>query len=378
VPPTGTIMLTWRLSVMLVVSVLPAAAAAQLPLRDVRSYGAAEHTDESIRWVTVSDRGRVVIGQSKTHRQFFYDPEGTLLGSFGRAGSGPGEFMLPMGAGWIADTLWVADMQHLSVTLISPSRTLLRSFRWPATFTGAVPVGTRPTPMSGFPRSISVDRSMTVALSLSELQAGQSGASMIRGVTLVGIDSSGEVLRTVGRVPTRFCPDAPGALPIDILLCGSEFPSFSPNGTVFATLADMPRSSGNRRSVRLTLSSYTGTEIFHQDISGTALPVPDSTRERMFQRLSRANAQARAYTDVLRGARLPYGIRVIAGSDSSAWVEMYAPSGREWHVFNGRGRKVAVVTARPTDEVAVVFTDRAFAIRRDPDTGVEEVVLLRW
>jgi hypothetical protein len=57
---------------------------------------------------------------------------------------------------------------------------------------------------------------------------------------------------------------------------------------------------------------------------------------------------------------------------------MYAPSGREWHVVNGRGRKVAVVTARPTDEVAVVFTDRAFAIRRDPDTGVEEVVLLRW
>ena len=101
-------------------------------------------------------------------------------------------------------------------------------------------------------------------------------------------------------------------------------------------------------------------------------------RERLYQRLSRANSQAREYTDVLRGARLPLGIRVIAGSDSSAWVEMHSSRGKEWRVFDRRGAEVAVVSARPTDQVAVVYRDRAYAIRRDPDTGVEEVVLLRW
>ena len=103
-------MSAWRYTLMLALSAVPPVAAAQEPLRDVRSYGAAEFSDESIRWVTVSDRGRVVIAQDKTNRLYFYAPEGNVLGTFGRSGDGPGEFRLPLGEGWVGDTLWVNDM----------------------------------------------------------------------------------------------------------------------------------------------------------------------------------------------------------------------------------------------------------------------------
>jgi hypothetical protein len=42
--------------------------------------------------VRVSARGRIALGQSQDHQIIFFDSAGKRLGSYGRMGTGPGEF----------------------------------------------------------------------------------------------------------------------------------------------------------------------------------------------------------------------------------------------------------------------------------------------
>jgi len=56
-----------------------------------------------------------------------YDVRGRLLNRFGRKGSGPGEFQLPVRAGWFADSLWIYDDGLRRVQLFDRTGTFVRS-----------------------------------------------------------------------------------------------------------------------------------------------------------------------------------------------------------------------------------------------------------
>ena len=79
-----------------------------------------------VEWVGVSPRGTLALFQGQDATVRFFDPEGNLLGSVGRRGSGPGEFESLIRGGWVGDTLWVSDLQLSRITLISPDLEFVR------------------------------------------------------------------------------------------------------------------------------------------------------------------------------------------------------------------------------------------------------------
>jgi len=83
--------------------------------------------------------GRVYVIQSMLSAVSIFEPDGTPDGILGRAGGGPGEFsMFPHSLGWMADTLWVADVAQ--VHFYSRDGSALRTvrFRTPVPEEGSV------------------------------------------------------------------------------------------------------------------------------------------------------------------------------------------------------------------------------------------------
>jgi len=84
-----------------------------------------------ITWMGVSSEGTIAVVQWQDELVRFFDASGEDLGAVGGQGEGPGEFMRPVRAGWIQDTLWVSDTQLGRVVAISPDLEVLRTVRNP-------------------------------------------------------------------------------------------------------------------------------------------------------------------------------------------------------------------------------------------------------
>jgi hypothetical protein len=130
--------------------------------------------------------------------------------------------------------------------------------------------------------------------------------------------------------------------------------------------------------VRIVLRSIDGKEIFSRTITGYLTPVPSDVADSLYTRLKDRNPDARGIANQLRGVSYPLARGLLVGTDSSVWVEMNSSNGPQWLILDSRGRDLRTVTVNKTDEVMVVFRDHAFAARRDPDTGDEALVQLRW
>ena len=99
--------------------------------------GSVDDPDYSLTWfrtLAVGETGRIytVHGQEQLVRVF--EPDGTLFGTIGGRGDGPGEFQNVGTIGWVADTLWILDYSLYRFNLFSPEGEFYYSF--------AVPFGT--------------------------------------------------------------------------------------------------------------------------------------------------------------------------------------------------------------------------------------------
>ncbi|MGH7463000.1 MAG: hypothetical protein ACREMA_18495, partial [Longimicrobiales bacterium] len=81
----------------------------------------------SLGGLAITGDGGVVATQPQDHRVVFFSPDGELLASFGRSGSGPGEFRRIFTLGLLGDSIWVWDAQLSRATLIGPGLELLRT-----------------------------------------------------------------------------------------------------------------------------------------------------------------------------------------------------------------------------------------------------------
>jgi hypothetical protein len=93
--------------------------------------------DTTIR-VAVSETGLIAIAQGQTNDVRFFSESGEPMGSLGRRGEGPAEFMQLWRLGWIADTLYAYDFSLRRFTLIDPDLQYVRYIH--------VPNGARPGP----------------------------------------------------------------------------------------------------------------------------------------------------------------------------------------------------------------------------------------
>lgn len=60
--------------------------------------------------------GKIYLVQPLEAAVRVYDSDGRSVATLGRRGDGPGEFRVPLHAGWIRDTLWVVDLADQRVT----------------------------------------------------------------------------------------------------------------------------------------------------------------------------------------------------------------------------------------------------------------------
>src|SRR5688572_17587113 len=97
--------LCWRFLVVAVTLVSPPLLGAQEPpawrlARDLR-IDAGEHDLSPITSLAVSPNGNIAINQQQDGLVRFFDAGGKPLGTFGRRGQGPGEFMTVGRMWWI-------------------------------------------------------------------------------------------------------------------------------------------------------------------------------------------------------------------------------------------------------------------------------------
>src|SRR4051812_26736020 len=62
-----------------------------------------------INTVLVGPRGQMVAVINGDQQLRFYDVSGKKTATFGRKGSGPGEFQRMTRFGWVGDTIWIYD-----------------------------------------------------------------------------------------------------------------------------------------------------------------------------------------------------------------------------------------------------------------------------
>ncbi|MEX1257154.1 MAG: hypothetical protein WEG36_06005 [Gemmatimonadota bacterium] len=81
----------------------------------------------SVFWMAAAEDGRLFVAQSLEAKLLVVSDEGQVIGSFGRSGEGPGEFLNLVYGGLRSDTLWVYDGRQRRVTFISPELNFLRT-----------------------------------------------------------------------------------------------------------------------------------------------------------------------------------------------------------------------------------------------------------
>ncbi len=76
--------------------------------------------------IAIGPEGNLYVCDNDTQTIFVFDPDGTLLRSFGGYGTGDDRFILPVGLGVAPDgSVWVADFGTNSVKQFTPEGTLL-------------------------------------------------------------------------------------------------------------------------------------------------------------------------------------------------------------------------------------------------------------
>jgi hypothetical protein len=111
-------------------AVAGSAAAQTLPKRQLVEEVRLDATTEDfpdVSSVLVNRRGEMAVIIGKDQQLRFFDATGRKLGTFGRVGSGPGEFRRVTTTGWTGDTIWLYDSDQRRVTYISPDHKLLRT-----------------------------------------------------------------------------------------------------------------------------------------------------------------------------------------------------------------------------------------------------------
>jgi hypothetical protein len=96
--------------------------------------GSVDDPDYSLTWfrhLTVSESGRIFTSHSQEQLVRMFEPDGTLAGTLGGQGQGPGEFRSIGTLGWIGDTLWVMDYGLYRFNLFSEEGEFLDSFTVP-------------------------------------------------------------------------------------------------------------------------------------------------------------------------------------------------------------------------------------------------------
>lgn len=342
---------------------------------------ATENDLSPIGWLAVASDGTLAISQPQDHNIRFFSSAGRSAAAFGRKGKGPGEFETPNFHGWIGDTLWVSDIDTKRVTVISPSRTLLRTQLWPPGIRFREGT-TGPLPSFIFAVPWAMYRDGTF-LTFAYLATETLPAWMQRPPNgfqpFIRVRADGLFQRVVHWIlePNKSCYVGSPAGQASRPFCFQPFWSVSRAGGV-VTVVGLERSDPETDYVRTVAVSSTGDTLFSRVMPVGRVRIPravaDSAKDSFVRQQWRG---VPAPSLDLPETFAPYLQAIIARDERSMWLERGVTLGeRVWDIFDMSGQPVGTIRVPRNVEIRAVTLERVWAAERDQD-GLESIVIFR-
>lgn len=369
----------------------PLAAQAPLPKRqiveDMRLDGATEDFPD-IASVMVGSRGQMVVAVNNDQQLRFYDASGKKLATFGRKGSGPGEFQRMTQRGWIGDTLWQYDVSLRRVSFVSPSASLLRSDVLASNLSaitttrgGSIAAGS----INLFvPTAVAGKRYLGTAIIATGRGADPENSSALRIMSVPMGDSAGTGTRTLialgpPTAHTRVDYRADNGNSYSNLIPFTFPPAvvFAPDGSRFANITtEVGEKSG---TFTVVMFSSQGDTIFRRAYPFVGTPIPPSVADSALNAIG-VSSDGKPFFPPDVSVRLREAIRpkmpkvyspvssMILGLDGTAWVSgRVTPSGRAVIAIDARGNQIFTLDLPPRTRLVQANLTTLWAIQTDED-----------
>jgi hypothetical protein len=366
------------LSVVLTPALLAAQTAPRYVLTRNLRIDATSANLSPVTWLAVSRTGTIAVGQAQDNLIRFFDARGQSLGTFGRAGEGPGEFrsLQQYGVGWIGDTLWVGDFQLRRFVLITPDRKLLRT----------VPAALSVKSLGDSSGSTMVAGAVALYADGSQLlDAMVPGALPARPawgrdpkyagsrLALITVSAASTFQRLVSFEVRDDCGLMAGA---DYAFCGRPRFGVDPTGERMAWVS-MSYTGPDSGTYAVTAFSRTRETLYARRYPFTPQPIPAHLRDSLAAIVAKAPRRA-----IPPGMGPHFGPptiypaveSVIVASDGSVWVEQRATKdGIPWVMLSPRGDITGTFTVPANVKLMVIGRGSAWGTEKDAD-DLESVV----
>jgi hypothetical protein len=370
------------------------ALAAQVPitfrLAPDGSIQAGDHDFGEEYRIARSRTGLLAVHEFADTRIVLFSPTGRVIRSIGRAGSGPGEVRIVQRFGWIADTLWLSDVQLRRTTFFAPDGRMLRIVAWPeALHDGQGRQIAGVTFLS--PLAYRADRSVLFRVQ----HAGKRGAvsPFVTGarLSIARADTSGRFLGVVASVSAADGTDCvqsttsgQSMASVTVPLCPDSFIEAGGDSGVVAVVHQ--KVTGTSGSVSAVVNDARGRALVRAALTPELVRVPPAVAARLrADLLARAGGQrpapgAGALRELVRRIQIPTvwpPVDCVVVGDGGRLL-LGSPTGeatRRWQLLGPDGTvRPVVLQGAPTAEPRVLHGNELWvAIRSDDD----EVTLRR-
>lgn len=351
-----------------------------------------EHTlvpiDTTIRVAVRPEDGLIAIAQRQTNDVRFFSADGEPLGSLGRQGEGPAEFMQMHRLGWIADTLYAYDFSLRRFTLIDPDLHYVRYIHVPE---GAHP----PSELEGevpefgivYGGALYADGSVyaQVAAPLSEVRSEVYDPEMTtygrvaQDGTIISYfqwrSSESEPIEVTLNGRTGFA--SPDALPSPV----RPIIGLNGRGTRYVHI-QVAMEGPDAGTFEVQVDDVFGGPLYARRYPYDRVVITQEMKDSILDgRL--ADAPADFAAAIRRGAVFPPFLPPIAGfvggMDDTLWIRMAdAPEGRPYRIFDPMGEPLGTLTLPVSERIAVADLSQGlvWVIQRD-EYDVESIVRYR-
>lgn len=350
-------------------------------VRDLRigSEDRANYALSQVTDVAIGTAGDMYVAQPQEKLIRQYDARGTFRRSFGRAGSGPGEFQALERIGWKGDTLWVADQTHYRVSFFSSRGQVLGTAGKPG------PV----VPGSGYPAAPAALLNDGSVLGRSFPGSTFAG----RTLPLLRMDRQGTVRGRYGSVEVlgQFASirRARLALNMELPVPYNSLWDVAPDGSTITVVHRTPAASGDRSSFRVASYRASGEVVFDRAYRYSPRPISSASRDSIHEALAEffvrtgfvqaaGQAQSFARDSVPLPRFQPPVTNLVIGRDGTIWLgrERLGVSTAEYLVLGRDGRILASVAVPPGVQIRQAQRNMVWGVETD-DLDVPYLVRFR-
>jgi hypothetical protein len=320
-----------------------------------------------------------------------FGPDGTLAGTIGGRGDGPGEFQMLGRIGWVGDSLWALDFSGHRFSFFDADGEFLSSFSVPFV-AGKDPELPQPPRASGILSDGSVYGSPPAFSSQIE-----EGTLTHHRVLLMSRD--GQVVDSVFRVPfgrsqwAIYDPDDRGRLTTFTRQPYGDGPlwSFFEDEMSYAILRRESPATAEEAVVRLEKITVAGDTVFARDYRYTPVPVTPAEADSVldfhvgrwadvgpFRGVAKGRLEEWAGRGFYRPAFQTPIVHMVPAGDGGFWLESgpSRPGSTEWYYLDGDGTPLGKVELPENVQVLEATAETLWGVETD-DLDVPYLVRYR-